>query len=205
MTRLNNRIKEEIVEKALIKAGIPDKKKLIQEKRGNWAESVRLAAIGGTEVEKKINSINKRFKKTMSEFSEDLIISDSLFRTDYDIYVNVAGCQFYAQFSGEASDWPRKNRIFKVAPTKFTLEADDPLAVEFHNIEAEENTLNEEESNIRANVVGALSKVGSVKKLLEMWPEAKELLPSDLSPVKAQLPAVRTEDLNAMIGLPTEV
>lgn len=204
MTRLNNRIKEEIVEKALIKAGIPDKKKAIRKRRAAWAEAVRIAAIGGAEMEKKIKSINRRFKKAMSEFPEDLISRESLFRTDHHIYMNVGGCQAYAQFNGTTSGWPRNNRVYKVSPAKFTLEADAPLAVEFRAIEAEEKDVDEEESNLRANVIGALSKVGSVKRLLDMWPEAKELLPSDLSPVKAQLPAVRTEDLNAMIGLPSE-
>ncbi|HCB7909484.1 TPA: hypothetical protein M2D74_002482, partial [Escherichia coli] len=44
--------------------------------------------------------------------------------------------------------------------------------------------------------------VRTVKQLLDVWPEAKELLPTDAPPVPLA-PAVHRETLNEMIGLPT--
>lgn len=201
MTRLNNRIKEQIVDNAIIKAGIIEKKASLRERRATWLEAVRIKAIGGEEVEAKIKAAEKKIKSALKGLPED-IVNGGVFRTDYDIYLNVAGCSFRAYFNGGSNY--RGDQVHRITPTRYTIQQGDPLVDEFHAIESVKNELNDQETNVRANVMGALSKVGSIKKLLEMWPEAKELLPEDLSPVKKQLPAVKTEDLNAMIGLPTE-
>ncbi|WP_242452188.1 Nmad5 family putative nucleotide modification protein, partial [Providencia rettgeri] len=44
----------------------------------------------------------------------------------------------------------------------------------------------------------------TVKRLLTIWPEAKELLPKDVEKASVQLPALKVEKLNEIIGLPTE-
>ena len=67
-----------------------------------------------------------------------------------------------------------------------------------------EKALDEERATLSAQVRGALSKFTTVKRLLDAWPEAKELLPDRLPEAKPALPAIRTEDLNALIGLPSE-
>lgn len=197
MTRLNRRIKDDIIANAVIKAGVPEKKKALIKRRADWVENVRLAAIGGKEVDKKIQSIKKRFEELPKG-----IIESGVFRTDYDIYLNVAGARFRAYFNGK--DNYQGDQVHKITPAGFTIKADDPLAKEFTAIEKEEGAISEEESTIRVNVEGALSEVTTVKKLLEAWPEVKELLPSDLSPVKKQLPAVKSSDINKLIGLPSE-
>ncbi|EHS2072186.1 hypothetical protein KVI17_005237, partial [Salmonella enterica] len=48
---LNKSIKEKIIDNALAKAGIPQRKKALRDARADWAERVRLAAIGGQETE----------------------------------------------------------------------------------------------------------------------------------------------------------
>lgn len=201
MTRLNNRIKEQIVDNAVVKAGLVEKKAALRERRAVWLESVRIQSIGGEEVEAKIKSAETKIKSALKGVPEE-ILNGGVFRTDYDIYLNVAGCSFRAYFNGGSNY--HGDQVHRVTPTRHTIQQGDPLVEEFHAIEAVDRELTDQEQTVRANVAGAVSKVGSVKKLLEMWPEAKELLPEDLSPVKKQLPAVKTEDLNAMIGLPTE-
>ncbi|EIE5223078.1 hypothetical protein R5C11_005192, partial [Escherichia coli] len=37
-----------------------------------------------------------------------------------------------------------------------------------------------------------------------VWPESKELLPKEADKASTALPALRVEDLNKMIGLPSE-
>lgn len=201
MTRLNRRIKDDIIDNAVIKAGIPGRKEALITRRAEWAERVRIAAIGGEEMDKKIQSIKKRFENAVKEVP-DSVLENTVFRTDYDIYLNVAGARFRAYFNGKG--YYRGDQVYRITPADFTIKADDPLAKEFSDIEAEESAISEEESTIRVNVEGALSEVTTVKKLLEVWPEVKELLPSDLSPVKKQLPAVKSSDLNKLIGLPSE-
>lgn len=51
---LNKSIKEKIVDNALAKAGIPQRKKALRDARADWAERVRLAAIGGPETESEV-------------------------------------------------------------------------------------------------------------------------------------------------------
>jgi hypothetical protein len=60
------------------------------------------------------------------------------------------------------------------------------------------------EKEIEATVWAALNSVTTLKRLIEVWPESKELIPKDSDNAKAALPALRVEDLNRMIGLPTE-
>ncbi|ELV4980379.1 hypothetical protein SHB81_000001, partial [Escherichia coli] len=54
------------------------------------------------------------------------------------------------------------------------------------------------------NVWAALNSVTTVKRLIEVWPESKELLPKEADKASTALPALRVEDLNKMIGLPSE-
>lgn len=53
-TVLSSSIKEQIICNALAKAGIPKRKAALRAARVAWAERVRLAAIGGKEVEAEI-------------------------------------------------------------------------------------------------------------------------------------------------------
>ncbi|ENO9947070.1 hypothetical protein ACCN59_004991, partial [Salmonella enterica subsp. enterica] len=81
--------------------------------------------------------------------------------------------------------------------------ADDPLVTEFYSFDALYREIKSDETDIRQNVSAALSKVRTVKRLLEEWPEAKELLPVD-APSVTLPPAIRRETLNEMIGLPSD-
>ncbi|EJX4187903.1 hypothetical protein QB759_004637 [Salmonella enterica] len=81
--------------------------------------------------------------------------------------------------------------------------ADDPLVTEFYSFDALYREIKSDETDIRQNVTAALDKARTVKRLLEQWPEAKELLPADDAVVPLP-PAIRREALNEMIGLPTK-
>ncbi|EFA3954189.1 hypothetical protein E2P51_25425 [Escherichia coli] len=81
--------------------------------------------------------------------------------------------------------------------------ANDPLVTECYGFDTLYEQIQSDESDIRQNVSAALSKVRTVKRLLEEWPEAKELLPAD-APSAPLPPAIRRETLNEMIGLPSD-
>ncbi|EBP9572494.1 hypothetical protein ATQ59_26855, partial [Salmonella enterica] len=57
---LNKAVKEIIVDNALAKAGIPQRKKALRAARVDWAERVRLKAIGGPEAEAEILKAEKK-------------------------------------------------------------------------------------------------------------------------------------------------
>lgn len=93
--------------------------------------------------------------------------------------------------------------ISKNNPYEYTLLADDPLVTEFYSFDALYREIKSDETDIRQNVTAALDKARTVKRLLEQWPEAKELLPAEDAVVPLP-PAIRREALNEMIGLPSE-
>jgi hypothetical protein len=61
-----------------------------------------------------------------------------------------------------------------------------------------ETAMRKEQREISAAVNATLNSVTTVKRLLEVWPEAAKYLPKN--PDKPQLPALRIDDLNARIA-----
>ncbi|EAA3222730.1 hypothetical protein NHJ76_004695 [Salmonella enterica] len=204
-TVLTNHIKEQVICNALTKAGIPKRKAALRAARMDWAERVRLAAIGGQEVEAEIIKNLKKIETLASKFPEALKTTNTFIRTDSDIYLNLAGARVNVYFNGNyrAHEPNAPEHIRKISPYEFTLLADDPLVTEFYGFDALLKQIKSDEADIRQNVSAALSKVRTVKRLLEEWPEAKELLPADAPSVPLP-PAIRRETLNEMIGLPSD-
>ncbi|MGP6391749.1 Nmad5 family putative nucleotide modification protein [Citrobacter koseri] len=204
-TVLTNSIKEQIIYNATVKAGIPKRKAALRAARIAWAERVRLQAIGGAEVEAEIRKNLKKIEALAAKFPEALKTSNSLIRTHNDMYLNLAGSRVNVYFNGNYRGYEpgSPEHIRKISPSEFTLLADDPLVTEFYGFDALYKQIQSDESGIRQNVSAALSKVRTVKRLLEEWPEAKELLPAD-APFVPLPPAIRRETLNEMIGLPSD-
>ncbi|EHG4046955.1 hypothetical protein J4486_005597 [Salmonella enterica] len=203
---LNKAVKEIIVDNALAKAGIPQRKKALRAARADWAERVRLAAIGGPEAEAEVLKTEKKIAALIAKLPEELRASSTFVRKDYDIYLNLAGSRVSAYFNGNYRSYEQgePDPIRKIAPYEYTLLADDPLVTEFYGFDALYREIKSDEANIRQNVTAALDKARTVKRLLEQWPEAKELLPAENAIVPLP-PAIRREALNEMIGLPSEV
>ncbi|AXD71505.1 hypothetical protein LHY41_000300 [Salmonella enterica] len=202
---LNKSIKEKIVDNALAKAGIPQRKKSLRDARADWAERVRLAAIGGPEAEAEVLKTEKKIAALIAKVPEELRTDNMIIRTRADIYLNLAGSCVCAYFNGNyrAHESGQPDHICKVTPYEYTLLADDPLVTEFYSFDALYREIKSDETDIRQNVTAALDKARTVKRLLEQWPEAKELLPAEDAVVPLP-PAIRREALNEMIGLPTE-
>lgn len=205
---LNKAVKEIIVDNALAKAGIPQRKKALRAARIDWAERVRLKAIGGpeAEAEAEILKAEKKIAALIAKVPEELRTDNMIIRTRAGIYLNLAGSRVYAYFNGnyERYESGSPEHIVKLAPCEYTLLADDPLVTEFYGFDALYREIKSDEADIRQNVTAALDKARTVKRLLEQWPEAKELLPAEDVAVPLP-PAIRREALNEMIGLPSEV
>ncbi|EAA8947920.1 hypothetical protein B6440_25885 [Salmonella enterica] len=202
---LNKSIKEKVVDNALAKAGIPQRKKALRDARADWAERVRLKAIGGPEAEAEVLKTEKKIVALIAKLPEELRTNNMIIRRDSDIYLNLAGSMFIAYFNGNYRSYEpgEPDHIRKIAPYEYTLLADDPLVTEFHGFDALYREIKSDETDIRQNVTAALDKARTVKRLLEQWPEAKELLPAEDAIVPLP-PAIRRDALNEMIGLPTE-
>ncbi|WP_179038260.1 Nmad5 family putative nucleotide modification protein [Limnobaculum xujianqingii] len=202
---LTKDFKEQIIRNALTKAGIAQRKSALRAARVVWAERVRIAAIGGQDVENAVKAGLKKIEALANKFPEALRANDMPINIDTDIKLNLAGSRVYAYFNGNYTSYERNSpkHVSKITPKEFTLLADDPLVTEFYSFDALYKQISDEEDTIRQNVIAALDKVRTLKRLLEIWPEAKELLPE--SAPKAPLPpAIRREALNEMIGLPSD-
>ncbi len=202
MSRLNTRIRNDIVESAIVKAGITEAKDNLRERRIAWAEAVRIDAIGGSEAEAEVNGFVKRIKRALGELPSGLAINRNIVNNVFSMSLNLVGSRVAVYFNGATSRYGL-DHVWKISPNEHTIKADNPLVDEFHRMEKQDSALEAKETALRANVRATVSKFGTIKRLTEAWPEVSELLPKDLSPPSNNLPAIRVEDLNSMIGLPT--
>lgn len=97
---------------------------------------------------------------------------------------------------------PATVRLFGTPLATIDLaETNDGFAREFSAIENEEEALRNAESELKQSLRPVLESVASVKKLLEVWPEAKDFLPEDaVAETRHNLPAVVVDDLNRKIA-----
>lgn len=195
MTRITNAMKDHIVQKALEKSGITAALAAEKEKRFDWIERARIEVLGGKAKAKEYDAINAKFQKQYDDLPRDLRgIARSLINESSTLRLNLAGANLRLKMRGYA-----------VAPSdQRAITADNPLCQEFYNLEAELESLNKRNADVRFQVRATIDKFGTVKRLLEAWPEAKELLPAEAPQAKSQLPAVPVADLNKLVGLPSE-
>lgn len=167
---LSKQLKQRIVEAAIARAQIPDRRQLLGRRRAKWADNVRLDAIGGKDVERKINAAKTRIEKTLSQLPECVLKDGGPFRTDYDIYVKVGNRQTRARFG------PTDAKIYRITPYSHTLTGGGPLAKELATMEKDLEALNLEEDELRASIMSICDGVRTVEQLREKWPEVDKLL-----------------------------
>ncbi|ECE5060778.1 hypothetical protein DDU92_23215, partial [Salmonella enterica] len=119
---LNKFIKEKIIDNALAKAGIPQRKKALRDARADWAERVRLAAIGGPETEAEVLKTEKKIAALIAKLPEELRTNYTFVRYDSDIYLNLAGSRVRAYFNGNYRGHKQgePGPIRKIAPYEYT-------------------------------------------------------------------------------------
>lgn len=192
MTRLNNHIRGQILANAQTKSGNRARRDATIQKRKDWDEAVRVAAIGSRAAE--LDAITAKVEKLRLSVPEEFRGDGSVVKLRGYINVNCAGMALHV------GGWEG----YKVAPSRYTILAGDPLVQQFHDICAEEKANEESWEKVKASVNAATYAVTTVKALLKAWPECKELLPEHVEEAKSQLPAIQVADLNALVGLPTE-
>jgi len=192
MTRLNTHIRNKILENAQTKSGNRAAREATQKKRKDWDEAVRIASLGDNAT--LLEALSAEVEKIRGQVPEEFRSDDGPIRQRGSISVNCAGLALHV------NGWEGN----KVAPARYTVLADDPLAQQFHDICTEEKANTERWEQVKASVNAATGAVTTVKALLKAWPECKELLPEFVEESKSQLPAIQLADLNALVGLPSE-
>lgn len=207
--RITKSLKEIIVKKAIEKSGILEEFADLRVARAAWAEKCRIDALGGAEKAAEIETKKVQLEELLLTVKASCIRNIHIIREDDDIYLNVAGMHLRARFNGTAGDDEinhyNVHSVEKITPANHTIIGGSPLAIEFDELLAKQRDLNKRHKDLRLQVMAAVSKFTTTEKMIKVWPESVELIPAtDPEVQKAQLPALLTEELNKLIGLPTE-
>lgn len=205
--RLTNDARDKIIAAAMEKSGFP---KRLEEARAN-VEKIKMecliAAFGGLKPYRRLvdrfNTIEEKIKALKDE---GILVRSS---RDYSTWnadkMNLAGMTVsYPKHSVlSMPEFEGLRFIRKSNNDKPTLLADNPLVQKFLDAEKVVEELDSSAKSIKANVKAVVYSVNSTKRLVEVWPEAAELIPSDIEVVRAAVPAIDFNNLNASIGIPS--
>ena len=84
---------------------------------------------------------------------------------------------------------------------RVVVPADNPMATSYIHMTQETNRINEEKGRFKRKVEATLKSVTTVNRLLEVWPELKQIIPPEVFEGEIiGLPAIITSDLNKHIN-----
>lgn len=197
MTRLNSYLRDEILKNAIAKSPLPAEETALDSEYYALAEAFRVESLGGPKKVAEIEHLVQEIEKLRAQLPDNVKTDDPVARTDYEMYrMNLGGLRVRLNFGPS-----REER--RICPSEVMFAADHPLALQFGQLENRKADLKSKRDTLRHQVQAVLASVTTVKKLLEIWPEAKELLPQNVEEAKPQLPALPIADVNALIGLPS--
>lgn len=194
MTRITSVMKTQIVKNALLKSGVTARLEAVKEKRFDWAERARVESIGGPDKAGEYARINLQSRAVYDSLPQALRGNATIVERRRQFYLNLAGAALTVELRGYA----------EASNTREVITADSPLCQQFYDIEAEETAAVNQGTVVENQVRATLDKFGTVKRLLEAWPEVQELLPPSTVAAKSNLPAIQVADLNKLVGLPSE-
>lgn len=211
MTRLTVRIKNQIITKAITLAGIDAEFSSLIKRRAILAENIRVDSLGG---KAKVKKIVDKVAEMQDSFREGKLL-DKVKGANMTGYVksprlyaiNLGGMRVNINFNGNEDYYGEAKEVYKSpVPDGYSINyaADHKFTKEFLSIEGDCDVTKGKREGIATQVRATIHQFTTIKKLLEAWPEAKDLLPSKIEESKANLPAVQVKDLNCLIGLPKD-
>ncbi|WDR22459.1 hypothetical protein PJM42_0053 [Salmonella phage vB_SenP_UTK0001] len=204
--RLTNAARDEIVKAAVNKSGFP---KRIEEAR-IALEDIKMecwiAAFGGLKAYRRLCDRFETIEEKISELRKSGVNVPSLGsgHTWSNSKLNLAGMQVPSPDMNWVSDKFKELRVIYMYDNKPTLTADNPLVQKLLDAEKALEDLKSSRQQIKDNVQAVVYSVSTTKRLIEVWPESAELIPREVEVVRAGLPAINFESLNASIGIPSE-
>lgn len=202
-TRLTNAFRERIAKNALIKSGVIADLESLLIKRQEIARDARVFALGGKEKAEKLDRLYDKFEQIEKELTDSGVAIYSPDGKSQTICISIGGrrigwCSYGADNEGKAFE------LLTPARDRCLFAADHEITTRFDEVFAAESKLEARKKDIETTVWAALNSVTTIKRLIEVWPESKELIPDGADTAKQTLPALKVEDLNRLIGLPTE-
>lgn len=205
-TRLTNASRELILNAAMQKTGFPKRVNEAKTAIADLKFEMIMSFYGGgkaySRLEDRIHTVNVK----VEELNKDDVAYTS----------NNNGYHYYStqlNIAGQSHKYPKRhelsekyqNRMMLSRPNeRITITADNPLVQKFYDAEATLASLESMLQSIRKDVEAVLASVNTTKRLVEVWPEAAELIPADVEVVRASVPAINFTSLNAAIGIPSK-
>ncbi len=214
--KLNSKLRGDIINNALLKAGVVEENILLVEARAALCErvvSAELARVGETQ-----ETLRAWYNTLIN--AEETFIGIGLYTKSASpgshtaVDVNLCGRRVFMYTNGAhkgatsthitQGNTPHLKPVYEGGnfyPRGSVTITDANLSDEFDTLEARQQTNDEKAEAIRLQVGGVLRSVTTVKKLLEVWPEAKSLLPSEIEKTASTALTVPVEALNSLCNL----
>ncbi|EFJ2475479.1 hypothetical protein G5Z15_003802 [Escherichia coli] len=220
MARLTAAIRDGIIANAIKTKDFAGRDLAIVQKRADFAERLRLFILGEygltdarlDEIKAQVDELAKEVKHEGSSYVR-VDFSGCVYRLD----VNLSGQSRYIYRNGVSND-KRYEPLFNTSVAEYdetkysphTSECDftvrDPKwREELDAIDLEAAQLREEYNTLKSTLRATISAFTTVEKLMEAWPDVKELIP-ETTPIAKQPGtgiALSVADLNALCGIPT--
>lgn len=195
--KLTKLVKQAILEAALNKAGVNEKKAAIRARYAAWAETVRVHFVT-PEIQKLLEAAEAASEAVPERFKSRGFIKEE--RTS--VYLNVAGQRREIYWCGSLT-YDRQTTEYRTCfDFNTSINSDNPLTEQLYAIDHDAKTLGEEVEQLVASVTSVLDSVTTDKRLIEIWPEAVAFIPAAEKANTPQLPALPIAELNKLIGLP---
>lgn len=198
MTRLTNEIRDKIVSNAVTKA-IGDRETVQLKALADKFSDKLVETACGVQSEE-LQKIDENIKKLIANIPEKFRAYSGTEHINKDTCVRL-------NIAGQSVDWYFEDeRIFPFTNwrERYVIPQGHELVTLMDDYRAEQKAIDDIKSNVRENVKALVYSVTTVKKLMEVWPESLELIPTNVAKPVVNLPSIKIEQLNALIGVPSE-
>lgn len=193
--RLNKSHKIYIAEKARQLSPLNKELTELHAERLTLVERIRIISLGGEANAKKYDDIAKQVQQIKDDLPAVLVGYGQV------IHMNNG---MWLRYTGSYRDYFSLPNSSAVSSDTYVLTKDSPEEIELIALEDLISKTRKSLRELQDNVFASISSITTVKKLLEQWAEAIELLPDELKQPKVHLPALQSSKLNKLIGLPTK-
>lgn len=187
--RLNQAIREEIIKKAIKNSSARKTLDELLKQQADFVEACRIESLGGEKVAASLKRDLAAMRKRASKYPDGVIEVHGPLRVDLMI-VN-QGRRRWFSLAGELPSsmefYVDKNRKLKTEMDRLMPLIDDAKKAV---------------ASLRGDLTSTIYSVNTTKQLIEMWPEAEELIPASVAKKVVGLPAVPIGVLNERVGLP---
>jgi len=203
--RLTKSLREDICRDALKKAPITKLISNLKSEIYDFSDEFRIHLLGGKEAERKLNAFIKRVNKQIKSSGITAVALDVCTRSYMTIkYGNEVHSLYFAP--GERNERNYLEYPQRIVHSYKVVNLAEHPAWEkvFGKLQRRLEDAEKQQNDLRTDINASLNSVTTVKKLLDVWPEAAELIPEKVS-AATNLPAIPVISLNQAIGLPSKV